>query len=159
MRALCGYCCWALVNQCAGRVRVLQGHGDQPRAPLPTCPVSQAGRVCIPSCTEIFPDLAALASLGAARVHWAAGQGGPQAATSHGGGDRAGPQAGHGGHVVKMAVDVPWLYEFDCALAIEYLESRWREGLPGWPPLLLACRGWKLKGSQIQLYPSTLHSS
>ena len=60
---------------------------------------------------------------------------------------------------MKMAVDVPSLYEFDCALAIEYLVDGQREGLQGWPPLPLACRGWKLKGSQIQLYPYTLHSS
>lgn len=103
-------------------------------------PCEPSWHVCIPSCTEIFSDFAALASPVAAHVYWAAGQGGLQAATSCGGGDRAGSQAGHGGHVVKIAVDV---YEFDCALAIEYLESRWREGLRGWPPLPLARRGWK----------------
>lgn len=94
--------CWA--SSCSSRA-CWPASGPSAHTPCePSWPC-----VCIPSCTEIFPDFAALAILGAARVHWAAGQGGLQAATGHGGGDRAGSQAGHGGHVVKMTVDVPSL--------------------------------------------------
>ncbi|XP_019522610.1 PREDICTED: uncharacterized protein LOC109395764 [Hipposideros armiger] len=80
---------------------------------------------------EIFPDFAALAALALAlpvgaglldkvgrsrELRWW-GQGG----TGEGRGDPA----------VKIAVDGPPLHEFDFALAVEFLESGWGEGLLG----------------------------
>ncbi|KAM6164664.1 uncharacterized protein C17orf113 homolog [Rhynchocyon petersi] len=78
---------------------------------------------------ELFPDFAALAALGLALP---AGAGlldkvgrsrelrwwGP-----------AGGGEGRSGHVVKIAVDGPPLHEFDFALAVEFLESGWGEGI------------------------------
>ncbi|XP_027630575.1 transmembrane protein C17orf113 homolog [Tupaia chinensis] len=80
---------------------------------------------------ELFPDFATLAALALALPAGAGlldkvrrsrdlrwwGQG------------RAGE--GRGGHVVKIAVDGPPMHEFDFALAVEFLESGWRERLLG----------------------------
>ncbi|XP_030744112.1 transmembrane protein C17orf113 homolog [Echinops telfairi] len=78
---------------------------------------------------ELFPDFAALAALALAlpvgaglldkvgrsrELRWWGPAGGAE---------------GRSGHVVKIAVDGPPLHEFDFALAVEFLESGWGEGL------------------------------
>ncbi|KAM9596829.1 uncharacterized protein C17orf113 homolog [Trichechus inunguis] len=80
---------------------------------------------------ELFPDFATLAALALALP---AGAGlldkvGRSRELSWWG--PAGGGEGRSGHVVKIAVDGPPLHEFDFALAIEFLESGWGEGLLG----------------------------
>ncbi|KAG3268931.1 hypothetical protein H1C71_021863 [Ictidomys tridecemlineatus] len=80
---------------------------------------------------ELFPDFAALAALA---LSLPAGAGlldkvGRSRELRWWG--QSGTGEGRGGHVVKIAVDGPPLHEFDFALAAEFLESGWGEGLLG----------------------------
>uniref|UniRef100_A0A8D2AJ58 Chromosome 17 open reading frame 113 n=1 Tax=Sciurus vulgaris TaxID=55149 RepID=A0A8D2AJ58_SCIVU len=80
---------------------------------------------------ELFPDFAALAALA---LSLPAGAGlldkvGRSRELRWWG--QSGAGEGRGGHVVKIAVDGPPLHEFDFALAAEFLESGWGEGLLG----------------------------
>ncbi|XP_040101221.1 transmembrane protein C17orf113 homolog [Oryx dammah] len=80
---------------------------------------------------ELFPDFAALAALALALP---AGAGlldkvGRSRELRWWGPGGAGE--GRGGPAVKIAVDGPPLHEFDFALAVEFLESGWGEGLLG----------------------------
>nr|XP_051680954.1 uncharacterized protein C17orf113 isoform X1 [Oryctolagus cuniculus]XP_051680955.1 uncharacterized protein C17orf113 isoform X1 [Oryctolagus cuniculus] len=83
---------------------------------------------------ELFPDFAALAALALALP---AGAGlldkvGRSRELRWWG--QSGAGEGRGGHVVKIAVDGPPLQDFDFALAVEFLESGWGEGLLGPQP-------------------------
>nr|XP_035925052.1 transmembrane protein C17orf113 isoform X3 [Halichoerus grypus] len=80
---------------------------------------------------ELFPDFAALAALALALP---AGAGlldkvGRSRELRWWG--QSGAGEGRGGPAVKIAVDGPPLHEFDFALAVEFLESGWAEGLLG----------------------------
>nr|XP_036875662.1 zinc finger protein 385C isoform X4 [Manis javanica] len=80
---------------------------------------------------ELFPDFAALAALAlalpaGARVLDKVGRSRELRWSG-----QSGAGEGRGGPAVKIAVDGPPLHEFDFALAVEFLESGWREALLG----------------------------
>lgn len=120
-KGLCGCCCRALVHQRTGRLRVLPAQGGQPRESLPSGPVVKL--VCARSnLHKLFSEFGALALVLPARGCWTRWA----ATTNCSGGDRAGSRAGHGDHMMKIVVDVPPPpHEFDFALVVEFLESRW----------------------------------
>ncbi|XP_037350636.1 uncharacterized protein C17orf113 homolog [Talpa occidentalis] len=80
---------------------------------------------------ELFPDFAVLANLALALPTGASllDKVGRSRELRWWGQSRAGE--GRGGPAVKIAVDGPPLHEFDFALAVEFLESRWGERLLG----------------------------